>query len=504
MLLLIMPPQPGLLLGTSSALGALTAFVRQQSPRTDVRVLDLGSTPLGSLPDAARSCFADASAGPAIVGVTTTTATYQAALAAARAFKKARPECAVVFGGPHASADAETVLRGHADCVDFVIVGEGERSLDAFLKTYPKVDGVPGLAYIRDGKLVRNPPPPPLSVAELDAIPLAIGDEFPGVPGKFGHVTYVSARGCPLQCAFCAVGGEAIRAKSVPRVVRDLENLVRHGYSSIAIEDNFFAHSPFRTRALCHALAALQRSGVSFGWDCQTRVESLAPPGVVDLLAHAGCEAVYVGVESLVPEHLLYLNKTNNPDRYLDQLEHVVVPRLLASRVACFLNLQLGLPGETEEHTARTLGVLSRLGAQATRLGKKITIFPQLHVVYPGTRHFEEGVREGRFVRDIFESFTEWEASQLPVLTWLGEHFAHGAGGLPEGILFPEDTRHAAFRVNPDAVLRVANTLTTMERIPGVQVFRYGRHIASMACSGVASNVQQEGLAAAGALPAGG
>ena len=269
-------------------------------------------------------------------------------------------------------------------------------------------------------------------------------------------------------------------------VVRDIRHLVEDlGYRRIAIEDNFFAHSRKRTLELCSALEELRRD-LDFTWDCQTRVESMDRRGLLAAMERAGCEAVYLGVEALNEEQLLYLGKTRRPDGYLQALQDRVVPSLLASRVDCYINLQLGLPGETDSHRNETLEGLRALGSMAFERGREITIFPQLHVVYPGTQHFHEGVKEGRFGDDgyrVFEEFTRWEARQKPILTWLGEHFAHGVGGLPEGILLAEKLREGRFEVNPDRVFEVSTYLRAMEQAPGIRVFRYGAYLAKLPSS---------------------
>src|SRR5439155_10292908 len=118
-----------------------------------------------------------------------------------------------------------------------------------------------------------------------------------------------------------------------------------------------------------------------------------------------------------------------------DRLRQRVVPALLESDVECFINLQFGLPGESKKHHEVTKAFLKEIGLDAARKSKRITIFPMLHVVYPGTEHFLSGLRQQKFPRDIFESFTFWEMRQAPVLNWLGKHFAHGTGGIPVGIL---------------------------------------------------------------------
>jgi len=291
-------------------------------------------------------------------------------------------------------------LNAHTE-IDFVVRGEGETALVELLQRYPDLSRVPNLSYRDGARIGRNPPAPLLSQRDLDQIlPSFLGWGLRSSPGKFDHVTYVSARGCPLQCAFCSVANENVRSKSITAVVRDLRILVGEmGFKSIAIEDNFFAHSPKRTIELCGEIEELQRE-MGFRWDCQTRVESCRRKDVMASMERAGCEAVYLGVEAFDPEHLLYLKKTPSPGTYVQILQEQVIPWLLSSRIDCYVNLQLGLPGEDEHHRVNTLRQLVQLGNQAVEHGKRIVVFPQLHVVYPGTRHFHEAVAKGRFGRD--------------------------------------------------------------------------------------------------------
>ena len=475
---MVMPPQAGLLGGFASSLLNLANYISSKSPDIEVEILDLSESHGSSiepeieavLRKPAARCFA---------GITTTTASYQAALQAAGIFKKIKPECVTVLGGHHASADYENVLLSHRDIVDAVVIGEGEKSLYELVTRHPDFARVPGIAYLKEGRMTKTPRPHFLGPEELDRLPIT----FPGfglgaTPGKFEHVTYVSARGCPLHCAFCAAGNEKIRAKSVGAVMKDIRQILKMGFTRIAIEDNFFAQSPARTRELCLELRKLrEKRGNGFSWDCQTRVESLARRGTIALLEKAGCESVYIGVESFNHDHLIYLKKMKDPEAYLSQFFRSVLPDLLNSKINCFLNLQFGMPGETASHDEHTMTVLRKIGALAAAKGKEITIFPQLHVVYPGTAHFREGMAEGRFQPDVFETFTRWEASQTPVLFWLGEHFAHGAGGLPEGILDQEGLGRGEYRVNTGAVLRISGFLRALKRIPGVGAFDYGNYL---------------------------
>jgi hypothetical protein len=480
-LVLVHPPQKGLLEGFASGLAALANYVTGRLPSVSVQLLDLGLATSASVRRQIKKAVSR-NTGQLFVGITATTASYQSALMVADLFKRLSPGCVVIIGGHHASAQDTVILRNH-NYIDCVVRGEGEIALVELLKQYPELGHVPNLAYRRGLDIERNEQEAPrLPTQELDSIPPTYqGWGLRTAPGKFDHTTYVSARGCPLRCAFCAVSNAIIHAKSITAIIKDLRFLVgKMGYSRIAIEDNFFAHNPKRTIELCRAIEHLQRE-LPFRWDCQTRVESCKQESVLEAMERAGCEAVYLGVESFDPEQLLYLNKTRQPGNYLNLLRDNVVPWLLRSTVNCYVNLQLGLPGEAAPHRANNIRFLTALGHQAEMQEKRITVFPMMHVVYPGTAHFDQALIECRFGPDsasVFERFTAWEARQQPILRWLGEHFAHGTGGIPEGILHADRLRRGEFEVDPSAVFEVINQLTAMARLPGIEVFQYGKHLA--------------------------
>ena len=476
-LLLIAPPQRGLLEGFASGLISLGNFVQLHEPGMDIRMLDYSQSAPADIERKLRDEFA--TAGRTLIGITTTTASYFNGIQVARACRRVQPEAAVILGGHHASSQDEVILRHHPE-VDVVVRGEGEWALLNLLRSYPALSAVPGISYRSPFGIQRNPEAPLLETETLDQLsPSFQSERLHGTPGKFDHATYVSARGCPLRCAFCCVGNNRIRAKSIPAIVSDLRYLIGSlGHRRLAIEDNFFAHSARRTVELCSALEDLQKEQ-AFSWDCQTRVESLRDPAVISAMERAGCEAVYIGVEALSPEGLTYLGKTAQPEKYLSTLTRDVLPRLMRSSMLAYINLQFGLPvGDDQEQ--ESLRIVSEIGSAAIAAGRQVTVFPQLHVVYPGTSHFAKFLEQGLFGphgEAIFESFTAWEADQEPILRWLGEHFAHGVGGIPIGILRRPDLREGRFVIDAGAVNRIDRRLRAIAAVAGIRAFRYGEFL---------------------------
>lgn len=144
-LILVHPPQQGLLEGFSSGLIALANYCSKHLPDISVRLVDFGhvaSDRIGTeVENVSLACN-----GELFVGVTTTTASYQSALEVAKVFKRLRPQSIIVLGGHHASAQEQIILATH-QFVDFVVRGEGEVALTRLIENYPDVSDVPGLAY---------------------------------------------------------------------------------------------------------------------------------------------------------------------------------------------------------------------------------------------------------------------------------------------------------------------------------------------------------------------
>jgi hypothetical protein len=143
------------------------------------------------------------------------------------------------------------------------------------------------------------------------------------------------------------------------------------------------------------------------------------------------------------------------------------------------VNLQFGLPGEasSSDEVETNIRTMARLGRVAALRGKSITVYPQLFVVYPGTRHFGRYLAMRLFPEDVFETFTAWESKNKPIRTWLGETFAHGTGGIPLGILNQHSLWNRRYEIDEDAVARVSKAINDIDSLDGVNVFRYGQYL---------------------------
>lgn len=166
----------------------------------------------------------------------------------------------VLMGGSHVSAVPESVLP--QDSVDFVICGEGEKSIVdfvSFLQGKLAITEVGGLGYKINGELQFNPIKENFEIGDLP---------YPDL-GSFSLETYkygeralafmITSRSCPHRCSFCSVHltfGHRYRRRSPDDVLREIELRYEQGYRVIDFEDDNLTFYKDEMKRLCGALIA--------------------------------------------------------------------------------------------------------------------------------------------------------------------------------------------------------------------------------------------------------
>lgn len=96
---------------------------------------------------------------PDVIGVTVMTPKAASAFTIASLAKKYNENCAVVFGGPHATLKADEILKNTRG-VDFVVSGEGEVVLVELVNTLHTKNNnfstIQGLSYRQGDKIIHN------------------------------------------------------------------------------------------------------------------------------------------------------------------------------------------------------------------------------------------------------------------------------------------------------------------------------------------------------------
>jgi anaerobic magnesium-protoporphyrin IX monomethyl ester cyclase len=313
----------------------------------DAMSLDVGHEAIGRKLDEAK---AD------VVCVSSITATFPDALEVSRA-AKARGAI-TVMGGVHPTfMYGEFLPEGG---VDYVVVGEGEATLPELLSCLAAGEDparVPGLAFMRDGKLVRTAPRGRL--AALDPLPMAFDllDWSPYTyfvkPGsRLGAVS--TSRGCTFGCAFCSqtqFWEKSWRSRSADCVAREIVELrERFKVDVVLLTDEYPTSDAARWEAFLDRMIALD-----LGVDLlmETRVQDIVRDrDILWKYRKAGIVHVYVGIEATDQATLDLVKKEMSVDEGKLALQLLSAHDLISET-----SFVLGFPGETPEHVRETLAL---------------------------------------------------------------------------------------------------------------------------------------------------
>ena len=242
-------------------------------PDVDVQLIDENVEPI------------DTNAAADWVAITCMTASAPRAYVIADAFRQRR--IPVVMGGIHPTVLPDEA-RAHADAV---VVGEAE-------PVWREV-----LADLAAGRL--SPRYDHVGYSDLVGLPGPRRDLLQ-VERYLTTNVVQTARGCPNACSFCTVStvsGRRYRFRPVAEVIEEVSSL--GGWVGF-VDDNITGHAR-RAKELFEALIPLKRR-----WIGQADLTMARDPELLSLAARSGCQAMFVGLESLSQENLRATGKSPN------------------------------------------------------------------------------------------------------------------------------------------------------------------------------------------------
>ena len=167
------------------------------------------------------------------------------------------------------------------------------------------------------------------------------------IPGVV--TSMMSSRGCPFRCTFCQQGFllPKYRSHSTPRIIAEIDKLVRTGYTAIAFaDDNFLANKRKTEFIMDHII----KEGYELTmWILNARVDS-ADKQLYAKLRKAGVEHIIFGIESGDQEILDFYHKKIT----LDQIRKAVG---ISNEAGIFTSghFIIGAPIETRRHIRNTV-----------------------------------------------------------------------------------------------------------------------------------------------------
>jgi radical SAM PhpK family P-methyltransferase len=160
-----------------------------------------------------------------------------------------------------------------------------------------------------------------------------------------------TAKSCPFSCAFCGFPQRAGKYKyiTVELVEQELNTLADLGVSTVTFLDDTFNVPKGRFREM---LEMMIRNKYGFKWNSFYRSDH-GDRETIELMAKAGCEGVFLGVESGSDEMLTRMNKTSRRRNYME-----AIPIMQEVGISAHANVIVGFPGETYETVKDTVSLI--------------------------------------------------------------------------------------------------------------------------------------------------
>ncbi len=247
---------------------------------------------------------------PDVVGITSYTVHVNVVRSLFRQVKAWNPQVLTVVGGHHATVAPDDFASPD---IDVIVMGEGVFPFQEIVARHERgegLDGVPGVAFARNGGLVKAAP---LPVDELDAFP------FPDrrVTAAYRAHYYSewmkplaslrTSKGCPHRCKFCALwklaGGRYLKRRP-EKVVEELGGLDEE---FVFFSDDESLVDAARMKAMA---TLIREAGIRKRYFLYWRSDTISRnPGLLELWRDVGLERVFVGLEFFRDEDLEDIRK---------------------------------------------------------------------------------------------------------------------------------------------------------------------------------------------------
>lgn len=333
--------------------------------------------------------------------------------------KEAHPDLLVVVGGVHASLKPGWILE--SGNVDYVVIGEGEETIKKLLTTkIPK--SVSGLAYRGKNGIILTPSSLRLinlnrSWALEDVLfrdgEYRYDDESSRRSDLYAHLTksgwtrdfcLVYSKGCPVHCDYCAASekdGSIIRHIGADRMFSDFKRLhEQFGVNVFYNQADTFGFHPEDIEFL-KSVKEYRKNNPNFVLNNPnaffTKLFFPKSKGyelnneILDLLSESGFNVVTIALETFNKR----FNRKYNPEIITPKKISDLCLEIRKRGLKNELYMMYAFPRQTQEELAH-----DEKCADSIQYADKISWYNCM--VFPGTRYFEQGLKEGWFTEDSY------------------------------------------------------------------------------------------------------
>lgn len=292
----------------------------------------------------------------------------------------------VVAGGP-------LFTMGHEDFpeVDHFVLNEAELTLPPFLADL--ANGCAQRLYTTtEFPDIRQTPAPLWHLVDLK---------------HYETVSLQFSRGCPFNCDFCNVTvllGHRPRTKTAAQIVAELDGLYALGWrkSVFFVDDNFIGNKKQLKSEVLPALIAWRKGKVGMPFNTEVSINLADDDELMHLMAQAGFDTVFVGIETPNEDSLIECSKTQNKGR--DMVESV--KRLQRAGLQVQGGFIVGFDSDPPSIFQQQIDFIQKSGVVTAMVG--------LLQAPPGTRLYERMKHEGRLVSEMSGDNVDGSTNIIP------------------------------------------------------------------------------------------
>lgn len=292
----------------------------------------------------------------------------------------------VVAGGPLFTYEWEQFPE-----VDHFVLNEAEITLPPFLADLAR--GCPQPRYeSEDYPDLRTTPTPLWDLIDIR---------------RYDAMSIQYLRGCPYNCDFCnvtALFGHRPRTKTAAQIVAELDSLYARGWRKniFFVDDNFIGNKKELKNEILPALIEWQKGKSGLPFQTEVSINLADDEELLGLMAEAGFNAVFVGIETPNEDSLTECSKHQNKNRDLV----ASVRRIQQAGMQVQGGFIVGFDNDTPNIFQQQIDFIQKSGIVTAMVGL-------LQAPY-GTRLFERLTREGRILQEMSGDNVDGSTNIIP------------------------------------------------------------------------------------------
>src|ERR1035437_951718 len=293
----------------------------------------------------------------------------------------------IVAGGPLFTSSPEKYRN-----IDHLILNEAEITLPQFLSDLNK--GMAKQKYTSEDWA--NITVTPLPLWELISI------------NNYTSMNVQYSRGCPFDCDFCDITvlyGRKPRTKNKEQVIAELDALYFTGWRGpvFFVDDNFIGNKAKLKKEILPAIAEwMEKRQNPFFLNTEASINLADDDKLMQLMAKAGFEAVFIGIETPNEKSLIECNKTQNRNRDLISS----VKKIQESGLEVQGGFIVGFDNDPPAIFDRLTNFIQESGIVTAMVG--LLNAPQ------GTKLQKRLLTEGRLLKDFTGNNTDFSINFIP------------------------------------------------------------------------------------------